>query len=124
MHEMFCILFQEEKPILVAPEFVIKIQDVSVRERETARFECKVKGEPAPSVVWYHDGTPLKSDDIYQIVPGPDGESALVLPEAYPEDAGTYSVMAKNDVGQVECQAVLTIIGKLHKDVIQTHNHW
>lgn len=88
------------------------IEDISVKEGESARFECKVKGQPLPTVVWYHDNQPIKSDSVYQILPGEDGEYTLFLSEVFPEDSGTYTVKAISDVSEVECSATLTVEGQ------------
>ena len=73
---------------------------------------CKVKGEPVPEITWYYDGQPIKTDDIYKVVPGEvEGESTLQIPEIFPEDAGAYTVKATNEAGEVESTAVITVTG-------------
>ena len=84
---------------------------MTVKEGEVARFDCKVTGHPAPSIMWYFNGKPIKSDDIYEIIPGDEGESSLVLHDTLPEDSGTYTVKAFNSEGEAECSAVLTVEG-------------
>ena len=44
-----------EKPADKAPEFITKLQDKKVETSEKVVFECKVQGEPKPSVSWYHE---------------------------------------------------------------------
>lgn len=103
---------QIEKPDEVAPEIVIPIVDVTVQEGEMARFKCKIKGRPMPDIVWKFDEQPIKEGDIYKIQPGEDGECTLILPEAFPEDAGRYTVKAINPSGTVECSATLHVQGR------------
>ena len=95
-----------------APEFIQPLQDVQAREGESALFECQVKGEPQPQVMWYHDQQPIKSDSVYQIRPGEDGKFTLYLPEVFPEDSGVYTARAFNDVAEVETSATLTVTGE------------
>lgn len=82
-----------------------------VKEGEAVRFDCQVQCTPEASLVWYHQDKPLKSDDIYKIIPGEEGHSSLVIAEAFPEDSGEYTVKAVNAVGEVSCSAVLTVEG-------------
>ncbi|GFS00815.1 titin-like, partial [Elysia marginata] len=103
---------QQVEDIKEAPEFIQPIQDVEVREGEAATFECQVKGEPQPQVMWYHDQKPIKSDSVYQISPGEDGKFTLFISEVFPEDSGVYTARAFNDVSEMESSATLTVTGK------------
>ncbi|RUS90390.1 hypothetical protein EGW08_001885 [Elysia chlorotica] len=96
-------------PEVEALEFIQPIQDMEVREGESATFECQVKGEPQPQVMWYHDQQPIKSDSVYQITPGEDGKFTLHIPEVFPEDSGVYTAKAFNDNSAVESSATLTV---------------
>ena len=100
-------MFQVEA---VAPQFVVTIQDTKAPEGESVKFITKVKGEPAPEVMWFHDNQPIKDDDIYRIIAGEEGEVTLELPEVFPEDAGVYTVKAVNKHGEVSGDAVLTVL--------------
>ena len=104
-------MFQIARPEETQPEFLVPIQDLTIREGETARFDCQVKSLPEATLVWYHQNKPIKSDDIFQIVPGEDGQSSLIIAEAFPEDSGEYTVRAINRAGETECSAVLTVEG-------------
>ena len=105
------LVFQIARPEETQPEFLVPIQDLTIREGETARFNCQVKSLPEATLVWYHQNKPIKSDDIFQIVPGEDGQSSLIIAEAFPEDSGEYTVRAINSAGETECSAVLTVEG-------------
>lgn len=104
---------QVETAELLAPEFLIKIADLTVKEGEGATLTCKVTGQPVPEVTWYHADEPIKSDDVYRITPGEtEGESTLQIAEVFPEDSGLYTVKAVNQAGTVETTATLSVIGK------------
>ena len=93
-------------------------QDTKAPEGESVKFITKVKGEPAPEVMWFHDNQPIKDDDIYHIIAGEEGEVTLELPEVFPEDAGVYTVKAVNEHGEVSGEAVLTVLtGNEHGEV-------
>lgn len=104
-------MFQIARPEETRPEFLVPIQDLTIKEGETARFDCQVKSLPEATLVWYHQNKPIKSDNIFQIVPGEDGQSSLIIAEAFPEDSGEYTVRAVNSAGETECSAVLTVEG-------------
>ena len=40
-----------------------------------------------------------------------EGESTLMLAEAFPEDTGVYTARASNEQGDVECSSTLTVTG-------------
>lgn len=96
---------------LSAPEFVITVSDLKVKEGEAATLTCKATGYPVPEVTWYHANKPIQSDDVYRVVPGEAGESTLEIPESFPEDGGVYTVKATNEAGSVEATAILTVTG-------------
>lgn len=89
---------------------MVTIEDLTSEEGGEAKFMVKVKGEPTPEVMWFHENEPIKDDDIYKIMAGEQGEVILHLPEVFPEDAGVYTVKAVNEAGEVSCSAVLTVL--------------
>ena len=90
---------------------MVKIEDLKVKEGKPAKFVAKATGEPSPTITWYHDHTPIKDGDIYKIRYPEEGESTLMLAEAFPEDTGVYTVKASNEVSETECSATLEVAG-------------
>jgi hypothetical protein len=114
-HVVYCLTCNDLDPMLFQvekPTFVVKVEDVKVKEGEPAKLVAKATGEPTPTLTWYREDSPIQSDDIYKVIPGEEGESTLLLPEAFPEDAGVYTVKAVNEAGEVTTTAVLTVIGR------------
>ena len=109
-HVYLCVS-QVETAELNAPEIVLNIEDLTIKEGDSASLKVKVKGQPVPEITWYHADEPIKTDDVYKVVPGEEGESTLELPEAFPEDSGVYTVKATNEAGTVETTAQLTVTG-------------
>lgn len=69
------------------------------------------------SVQWYHNGAPLAA--AHRFRPMFDfGYVALDLLYAYPEDSGTYTMVAKNELGEAESslELVVTKQGTLYLD--------
>uniref|UniRef100_A0A8C6W1G7 Hemicentin 2 n=1 Tax=Nannospalax galili TaxID=1026970 RepID=A0A8C6W1G7_NANGA len=91
------------------PEEVVKVP-----EGRTAQLECNATGHPPPKITWFKDGRPLAVGDPYEI--SPDG-ILLWVPQANLSNAGHYSCIAANAVGektkhmQLSVLVVPTILG-------------
>ena len=62
--------------------------------------------------MWLHDNQPVEDGEIYRIRMPEEGESTLLIAEAFPEDSGVYTARAINELGEVECSATLDVAGK------------
>ncbi|CAB1323870.1 unnamed protein product, partial [Coregonus sp. 'balchen'] len=71
--------------------------EVSVVENSQAQMACVAEGVPQPTLSWEKEGTPL-SDTSGEYTILPSGE--LVIDIAQPDDAGSYTCVATNTVGQ------------------------
>ena len=109
MISIFTLQPEEVKP--TAPEFVVKIEDLQVKEGKPAKFVVKATGEPAPQITWYHDHQPITDSEVYRIRYPEEGESTLLLAESLSEDTGVYTAKASNEVSEVECSATLDVTG-------------
>lgn len=96
----------------MAPVFEIFLSNQTVDEAESVSFVCTYKGQPLPDIEWRFNGSPIQDGEIYHIIPE-QGKSTLMIPEVYPEDAGTYTVKAFNKYGEAQSSCVLDVIGKL-----------
>jgi len=84
-----------------APELKKKPQPlVTVKDGETARFECEFDGNPAPKVTWLRDGKPLLPKDGFDIkTDTATGKSVLTINQATPKHAGPITLRLENSVG-------------------------
>lgn len=57
----------DNKQELKKPEFIKDIKDVEVKEGQSVKFRCKVKGYPQPRVIWYKDGKLLKNSKFCRL---------------------------------------------------------
>ncbi|XP_034531212.1 hemicentin-1 [Notolabrus celidotus] len=81
-------------------------QEVAVVENSQAQLVCVAEGFPQPSLSWEKDGTPLiEGTGEYTILPS--GE--LVIDSAQPDDAGSYTCVATNAVGQDSQTVTLSV---------------
>lgn len=55
------------------------------------------------------NGRPLHASEHVSITTTPQGTTIMEIEKAAPEDAGTYSVMAVNDLGDVTMDADVTV---------------
>ena len=101
----------EEQVVKTAPEFTTQLEDIVTTDGGEARFECIVKGEPLPTVTWLKDSNQVEESEEFQIT-FEDGVSVLTIPDVYPEDAGKYTVVAKNELGTAMSTAELLVEGK------------
>lgn len=75
-------------------------------------FVCKYRGQPIPNITWFYNNIPIEDGEMYHVIPGVN-ESTLMIPEVFPEDAGTYTVKASNDYGEIVSSCVLDVLGNL-----------
>lgn len=133
------------KPETYAPEFVVALQDKTCNEAEKVVFECKVTGEPQPTVAWFHEKVlffkkmiDLFSDEqnqhemmikieirIFQtaiaeeasktIIESEGAIQRLVIVSTDVTSRGQYICLAENAEGKAESKATLTVLGKFMK---------
>ncbi|KAK3921141.1 Muscle M-line assembly protein unc-89, partial [Frankliniella fusca] len=94
------------------PSFTIPLSNVMARAGQKIKLECSISGTPLPLLTWTHDGKPLKENrDIKTFFE--DGKATLVIPEAFPKDAGTYVVTASNNAAEATSSCTVTVKGRL-----------
>ena len=83
-----------------------------VLTRDSARFECRVDGTPAPSVKWNKDWRPISETARVKLKHRSPDHWSLSIDNAKYMDSGQYEVLAENVAGKVYCSAKLTVEGK------------
>ena len=79
--------------------------DMSVTKGEGVYFKIKVSGVSQPTVTWYHDGEPVKSDYAHEL----KADGSLVLPSTKLKHSGTYRAVVANQCGSEEQVMKLTV---------------
>ncbi|XP_046401656.1 titin isoform X2 [Ischnura elegans] len=97
---------QPKKP----PTFITPLRDIAVKSGGTARFECIVQAEPPPNILWSKNGRIIENSPDHEIHYR-NGVCRLTIPEAYPEDAGTYTCTATNMLGTIGTTGSLQVPG-------------
>ncbi|XP_054706310.1 muscle M-line assembly protein unc-89-like isoform X2 [Uloborus diversus] len=94
------------------PCFLTPLSNVMARAGQKLRLECTVTGQPEPQISWLHNSKPIKEtrDSKFHF----DGRNAtLVITEAFPKDAGTYTIIARNKGGETVSSCNVSVKGRL-----------
>ncbi|XP_042339398.1 palladin isoform X4 [Plectropomus leopardus] len=93
-----------------APSFVEKLQNTSVAEGHPVRLECRVTGVPYPQIFWKRENESFTHNtDRISMHQDNCGYLCMIIQPAMKEDAGWYTVSAKNDAGIVSSTARLDV---------------
>lgn len=82
-----------------APIFVEKLRPKHTPDGSTVQFECQVEGYPRPQITWFRQTAIIKPSQDFQMYYDDDNVATLVIREVFPEDAGTFTCVAKNAAG-------------------------
>lgn len=82
-----------------APRFIEKLQPKHTPDGYTVQFECQVEGVPRPQITWFRQTAIIKPSPDFQIYYDDDNVATLIIREVFPEDAGTFTCVAKNAAG-------------------------
>ncbi|XP_016393914.1 myopalladin-like [Sinocyclocheilus rhinocerous] len=111
-------IFQQDKELKQAPHFVEKLQNTGIAEGSPVRLECRVVGMPQPLIFWKKDNDTIPhSKDRVSMHQDTTGYVCLLIQPTRKEDAGWYTVSAKNEAGIVSCTARLDIYAQWYQHV-------
>lgn len=94
----------------IKPNFYLIPYDIETLDGQIVRFECRVSGRPEPEITWYKGDHLIHDSDHFKCVVNEEGNYALLIMGADPEDAGTYKCVASNSVGSSSFTVKLSII--------------
>ncbi len=92
-----------------APIFIEKLQPIRTAESYTVQFECKVEGLPRPQITWFRQTQIILPSKEFQMFYDDDDVATLIIRNVFPEDAGTFTCVAKNAVGFASNSTELTV---------------
>ncbi|XP_051951370.1 palladin isoform X2 [Xyrauchen texanus] len=93
-----------------APCFIEKLQNTSVAEGHPVRLECRVSGVPFPQIFWKKENESLTHNtDRISMHQDNFGYLCMIIQPALKEDAGWYTVSAKNEAGIISSTARLDV---------------
>ncbi len=88
----------------------MKPRNRTVLEGSTVRFTCTSNGDPDPSIEWFFNDERFRPDRRKDLKLK-NGISTVTINNACADDIGDYTVIAKNDSGEVKHTAALLIEG-------------
>ncbi|XP_076602371.1 myosin light chain kinase, smooth muscle isoform X4 [Chaetodon auriga] len=93
-----------------APEFVEKLNDVTVLDGQRLRLQCRLAASDAAgvTVTWTLDGKIIKPSKFI-ILANEGGLCSLTIDKALPEDEGQYKCRAENSAGKAECSCMVLV---------------
>ncbi|XP_046465810.1 titin isoform X2 [Neodiprion pinetum] len=103
----------QEETVSQAPVFTMPIKDLRVAENQAAHFEARVipVGDPRLKVEWLRNGVPISASN--RVTTMHDfGYVALNLKYVNPEDSGSYTCRAVNDLGEAVTSATMFVQSK------------
>lgn len=104
------------------PYFLTHMNDIDLKEGESAHFECRVEPSSDPTMKYeiLHNGQPMPSGSRYAISHD-FGYVSVDIAYVYPEDSGIYTCRAINQRGQALSTAALRVKGKSLIDTTTLH---
>lgn len=103
------------KPNLRRPSFSSPLEGAHVIVGEPLKLQAQVVAFPTPEVQWFKDGLPLRPSQEIEFINEPNGIMGLSIDSARPEDMGVYSLVVKNDLGEVTGTADVEVEAKEKK---------
>merc|ERR1711874_853099 len=92
-----------------APKITEKVKSRRAPDGAQVEFVCKVEGYPRPQITWFRQTAIIKPSPDFQIYYDDNNMATLVIKEVFPEDAGTFTCVAKNCVGFASSSAELIV---------------
>ncbi|CAH1708708.1 unnamed protein product [Aphis gossypii] len=94
------------------PTFVVPLSNVMARAGQKLKLECEVETNKPPVLIWFHNGKVMKEIKDFKVSEN-RGKINLIIPEAYPKDAGTYSLTIKTENGEATSSCQVSVKGIL-----------
>ncbi|XP_059620294.1 muscle M-line assembly protein unc-89-like, partial [Phlebotomus argentipes] len=96
----------------IAPDFYCGLDPLyTFREGSEIRLSAQVEAYPSVGVTWHRDGAKLRPSRRIVVTLDHNGFVELVIADAKTSDAGIYTCVASNAVGQAESCCRVTIEG-------------
>lgn len=93
---------QRGRPAPTPPVFARKMRNAAVGTGCDIRLKVTVAGDPQPSLYWYHNDELLDMEN--------QEYGGLWIRDCKPSDAGLYTCIANNHLGEVRSSAVLAVL--------------
>lgn len=91
------------------PKLTVEHREASASIGGTAMLELQYSGYPKPEIQWQHDGTTIEAGGKYKFLHEDAETMSLVIKGVQPEDSGTYSIVATNEMGSEKTSVELVV---------------
>lgn len=98
----------EPREQLIPPSFVKLLQPENAKEGNEFQFDCKVEGNPLPTVQWFKNHECIDNSPDYVITYN-NGDAVLKFEKINLLDKGEYTCKATNEVGTAQSTASLSV---------------
>merc|ERR1711887_358952 len=97
----------------IAPRVFKHVQSATVKDGEPVTLSCTIGGADRFDVLWLHNEKEIKPSKDFEYKSSGQTDS-LIIQEIFPEDAGSYTCEAFNDVGECfsTCSLVVEVPGE------------
>ncbi|XP_043645538.1 muscle M-line assembly protein unc-89-like isoform X3 [Drosophila teissieri] len=90
------------------PIFTMRLRDRRVQVTYPVRLTCQIVGYPVPEILWYKDDQLIHTDKKHLI--SAEGQFfTLEIAATTLDDSGTYTCLARNELGSVSCHCTLVV---------------
>ena len=76
---------------------------------EPLKLEAQIVAVPNPQIQWFKDGLPIRQTVGVNFETEPNGMMGLSIDQARPENAGTYSIVVTNPLGEATSEAAIEV---------------
>lgn len=98
--------------LLGSPKFLTLPQNAIAIQEQASKFECVVDALPKAKLTWYLNGKELTTKDNVKFeTDAKTSANYLVIPKVNSTHLGTYKVKASNNVGEIEHEFNLDVLG-------------
>ncbi|XP_024939523.1 obscurin isoform X4 [Cephus cinctus] len=102
------------------PSFSKSLEDAKAVVGQPLKLEAQVVAFPNPQIQWFKDGVPIRPTKEINFVNEPNGLIGLSIDKVRPEDAGTYSLVVSNKLGQTTGKAKVEVEEKERRPAFLT----
>ncbi|XP_025833492.1 twitchin isoform X4 [Agrilus planipennis] len=90
------------------------LKPIIVRAGKPIKYDVNVRGEPPPTITWYHVEKELKSEDNIEII-NVDYNTKLNITNSVRKNTGVYKIKAVNEHGEDEAEVEVTVLSSPSK---------